>query len=324
MDLVTHIPGIANSASFTPGANTPAPYNVTHTGLTDGTSPGTASKNQAEIYNRWLLTQAAVITQAGLTIDNTNWTQMATAITTLAAAGGGGSSNTFTTIAVAGQTSVAADTTTDTLTLVAGTNVTITTDASTDTITINAASGGGGGGWAKDYVRQYTGTGDAAIYVGYDTNLGSNWLPLVMDATALYNRIGTYASDYDSYRTLLKGGNTYYYELSVVIKNNNSDTNDATYTALVENPPGGVGTHPGTDNNGDPIDISNLYTIISRGGVAVTGDWQTTTIHNVGSFYLSADTCVSPAVMTTDYNPNMTRVCRQGFTSLIWSIWRSV
>ena len=56
----------------------------------------------------------------------------------------GGSSNTFTTIAVAGQTSVAADTTTDTLTLVAGTNVTITTDATTDTITINATSSGGG------------------------------------------------------------------------------------------------------------------------------------------------------------------------------------
>ena len=56
----------------------------------------------------------------------------------------GGSSNTFTTIAVAGQTSVAADTTTDTLTLVAGTNVTITTDATTDSITINATSSGGG------------------------------------------------------------------------------------------------------------------------------------------------------------------------------------
>ena len=55
---------------------------------------------------------------------------------------GGSSSNTFTTIAVAGQTSVAADTATDTLTLVAGTNVTITTDATTDAITINATSAG--------------------------------------------------------------------------------------------------------------------------------------------------------------------------------------
>ncbi|WP_230685846.1 hypothetical protein, partial [Streptococcus pneumoniae] len=45
----------------------------------------------------------------------------------------------FQTISVAGQSDVVADTTSDTLTLVAGTNVTITTDAATDTITINAA-----------------------------------------------------------------------------------------------------------------------------------------------------------------------------------------
>jgi hypothetical protein len=42
----------------------------------------------------------------------------------------------FVTIAVAGQTSVVADSATDTLTLAAGTGITITTDVSTDTITI--------------------------------------------------------------------------------------------------------------------------------------------------------------------------------------------
>ena len=46
--------------------------------------------------------------------------------------------NVFTTVAVAGQTSVTADSSTDTLTLVAGANVTITTDSGTDSITINA------------------------------------------------------------------------------------------------------------------------------------------------------------------------------------------
>jgi hypothetical protein len=44
----------------------------------------------------------------------------------------------FKTIAVAGQSSVVADTYTDTLTLAAGTNVSITTNATTDTITINS------------------------------------------------------------------------------------------------------------------------------------------------------------------------------------------
>jgi hypothetical protein len=48
----------------------------------------------------------------------------------------GSSQNIFKNVAVAGQTTVAADTNDDTLTLAAGSNVTITTNATTDTITI--------------------------------------------------------------------------------------------------------------------------------------------------------------------------------------------
>ena len=55
---------------------------------------------------------------------------------------GGAASDSFATIAVAGQSSVVADSASDTLTLVAGSNITITTDAGTDTITIAAAGGG--------------------------------------------------------------------------------------------------------------------------------------------------------------------------------------
>ena len=57
-----------------------------------------------------------------------------------------GDQNLFRTIAVSGQDDIVADTTTDTLTLVAGTNVTITTDNTTDTVTISASGGGGGSG----------------------------------------------------------------------------------------------------------------------------------------------------------------------------------
>ena len=55
----------------------------------------------------------------------------------------GKASNSFTTIAVATQTSIVADSATDTLTIVAGTGVTITTNDSTDTLTISATGSGG-------------------------------------------------------------------------------------------------------------------------------------------------------------------------------------
>ena len=61
---------------------------------------------------------------------------------TFASSGVPGSQNVFTTFAVSGQNSVVADSTTDTLTLVAGTGITITTDNSNDEITItNSATG---------------------------------------------------------------------------------------------------------------------------------------------------------------------------------------
>lgn len=65
-----------------------------------------------------------------LKYDGSNW------VNNVDATGGGGS-NTFSSIAVAGQPTVTADSLTDTLTLVAGTNTSITTDATTDSITIN-------------------------------------------------------------------------------------------------------------------------------------------------------------------------------------------
>lgn len=54
-----------------------------------------------------------------------------------------GDQNLFSTIAVSGQSNVVADSTSDTLTLAAGSGIAITTNAGTDTVTI-AATGGGG------------------------------------------------------------------------------------------------------------------------------------------------------------------------------------
>lgn len=62
---------------------------------------------------------------------------------TISATGSGGASNSFTNIAVSGQNTVVADSTTDTLTLVAGTGIQITTDQTTDAVTITSTVSGG-------------------------------------------------------------------------------------------------------------------------------------------------------------------------------------
>jgi hypothetical protein len=71
----------------------------------------------------------------------------------------GSAQNIFKNIAVAGQSTVVADTNNDTLTLVAGTNVTITTDATTDSVTINASAPSnptpGDAVYARDYAAPF-------------------------------------------------------------------------------------------------------------------------------------------------------------------------
>lgn len=62
--------------------------------------------------------------------NGTSWAPSA------AGAGGDVNQNAFSNVAVAGQTTVAADTTTDTITLAAGNGIVITTNAATDTVTI--------------------------------------------------------------------------------------------------------------------------------------------------------------------------------------------
>lgn len=62
--------------------------------------------------------------------------------TTVSGAGGGeANQNAFSNVAVSGQTTLAADTTTDTLTIIGGSGVSVTTDESTDSITITNTAG---------------------------------------------------------------------------------------------------------------------------------------------------------------------------------------
>jgi len=64
-----------------------------------------------------------------------------------------GDQNIFQTIAVAGQSNVVADSTTDTLTFIAGTGMTITTNATNDEITFTSSGGGGTPGGSDTQVQ---------------------------------------------------------------------------------------------------------------------------------------------------------------------------
>lgn len=80
--------------------------------------------------------------------------------------------NSFSTIVISGQSNVVADSSSDTLTLVAGSNITITTNAGTDTITISAS--GGGGGASTDEIEKVIQLVTRNNYVEYTYDGGGN------------------------------------------------------------------------------------------------------------------------------------------------------
>ena len=107
----------------------------------------------------------------------------------VAQSGGGGSQNVFDKIAVSGQNNVEADSTTDTLTFVAGSNMTITTDASTDTITF-ASTGGGGTTVNPEFTESVTIQSDESTNpvesessVFYGTSTGNSATRLYRDSS---------------------------------------------------------------------------------------------------------------------------------------------
>lgn len=170
------------------------------------------------------------------------------------------------------------------------------------------------GATLPDYTRTYKGS--TTNYVPFGQFSDTVWMPLAMDAAALTNTIG--ASDYDAYRTYLPAG-TYFYELSVPVKCQGSDTNDACYTAIALYPPGT--TYRQYDIN-DNLTGTNL-SILNTSGVNVVGDWQTATIYGIGKFTLAAGDYVSPVIMTTDPGPLLQIVAKSGYCTLIWKLYRA-
>ena len=150
---------------------TTAANNGIYTYTDDGTTYILTRSTDADTFQE--LEGTSVLILEGTTYALTGWVQTNYSLTSFSgqtwvqfnAGGGGGGSDTFRTIAVNGQTSVVADSSTDTLTLVAGTGIVITTDAATDSITINSTGGGGGGsGGITTTVDKFTGNGSTTQY----------------------------------------------------------------------------------------------------------------------------------------------------------------
>ena len=135
---VTKLAGIAEGATANVGTVTGLAAGTSGTGVTV-TIAGTSAVPTVAVS----LGAIAPTSVNGVAISGTSTPTLAVTGTTAVSGTNTGDQNTFSTIAVSGQSNVVADSTSDTLTLVAGTGVTITTNATTDAVTISATASGG-------------------------------------------------------------------------------------------------------------------------------------------------------------------------------------
>lgn len=183
----------------------------------------------------------------------------------------GGDGLSFTTIAVAGQSNVVADSATDTLTLAAGTGINITTNAGTDTITVSTS---GLLNVVEDTTPQLGGDLDVNghnIVSNNDilliANNGSG--DVTVESTNFY--VGSTASGHDGFLTVVT--NTYKSSMASFVQYHN--TADAVNVAFTR--ARGNGTSPqAVQNNDDLIDLSFIgydgSALLAGAGISVTVD----------------------------------------------------
>ena len=184
--------------------------------------------------------------------------------------------NAFGNVAVSGQTTVAADSTNDTLTLVGGTNMTITTNASGDTVTFVAASGGGGAEAADAILieHQYTATNNQTSFSGNDDNSVSlaytaNALQVFLNGVLLDNGIDYTASNGTTV-VLAEGATTSDFLQIIAFKKKIGDGNVSVsaFSGNGSTVAFTLATDPGNENN-TRVYIDGVYQ--SKANYAVSG-----------------------------------------------------
>lgn len=120
--------------------------------------------------NIWLNSNTGALYVYITDVDGSQWIQPVVGISS-GGSSGDSNQNAFSNFAVTGQTTVAADTTTDTVNLVAGSGMTITTSGDTITFT-SSGGGGGGGGIALTDLSIVTGSANATPSLAYNDTTG--------------------------------------------------------------------------------------------------------------------------------------------------------
>ena len=194
----------------------------------------------------------------------------------------------------------------------AGAGVTVTRPGNGNVALVTIPGGGGGGsGVSAPYIRTYTGN--------LTTQCINNdyWWPIPLDNDALVNDIGAY--DYINGVTSLQPG-TYYFESTVYLNCNGSDTIQGAYVCLIANPSISLDPILGTSSP------APAGTVLAKAGVARLGDWSTTPIMGLGTFTIVTETKVSLAFSQYDSSPEAWSFGDEfslGYNTTILKLWKT-